>query len=233
MAGSIVRATFTSFFENWLISQQIHLEDLQFLSESTNKDEEECKDLVAKVLSHYQEYYQEKTKLVNSDVFVCFSPPWLTSFERSLLWISGFKPSMVFPLVKNSVGEFLSDEQSRRIELVRAEITRGERDMEQAMARIQESLAEPPIFYLMKKTGKLVDGEVPEFDTAMDDLKKSLAEIIGDADDLRASVVRKIVEILSPVQSVKILAAAAEFNFKQENWVCRKNQRLQINLHDH
>lgn len=214
MAGSIVQAIFTSFFENWLILQQIHLEELQFLSESTNKDEEECKELVAKVLSHYQEYYQEKTKLVNSDVFVCFSPPWLTSFERSLLWISGFKPSMVFPLVKNSVGEFLSDEQSHRIELVRAEITRGERDMEQAMARIQESLAEPPIFYLMMQMGKLVDGEVPGFDTAMDDLKKSMAEIIGDADDLRASAVRKILEILSPVQSVKFLAAAAEFQLQ-------------------
>ncbi|CAA2988633.1 DOG1-like 4 [Olea europaea subsp. europaea] len=226
MAGSIFRATFTSFFEKWLVSQQTHLEELHFLSESINKDEEECKDLVAKVLSHYQKYYQEKTELVNSDVFLCFSPPWLTSFERSLLWISGFKPSMVFLLVKNSVGEFLSEEQSHRIELARAEIRRGERDIEQALARIQESLAEPPIFYLMKKMGKLVDGEVTEFDTAVDDLKKSMAVIISDADDLRASTVRKIVEILSPVQSVKFLATAAEFQLQSRKLGLQKESTV-------
>ncbi|KAL2498112.1 transcription factor-related [Abeliophyllum distichum] len=214
MADSIVQAAFISFFNNWLTTQQTLLEKLESLSESINKDEEECRDLVAKVLSHYEEYYKERTKLVNSDVFLCFSPPWLTSFECSLLWISGFKPSMVFPLVKKSVGELLSAAQTHKIELVRAEIRRGERDIGQAMARIQESLAEPPIFYLMKKMGKLVDGEISELDTAMDDLKKSMTVIIGNADNLRALTVTKIVEILSPVQSVKFLATAAEFQIQ-------------------
>ncbi|KAL2520767.1 transcription factor-related [Forsythia ovata] len=225
MADSIVQAAFISFFNNWLITQQTHLEKLESLSESINKDEEECRDLVEKVLSHYEDYYKERTKLVNSDVFLCFSPPWLTAFECSLLWISGFKPSMVFPLVKKSVGELLSTAQTHKIELVRAEIRRGERDIGQAMARIQESLAEPPIFYLMKKMGKLVDGGISELDTAMDDLKKSMTVIIGNADDLRASTVTKIMEILSPVQSVKFLATAAEFQIQARKLGLQKQSK--------
>ncbi|KAL2520758.1 transcription factor-related [Forsythia ovata] len=225
MADSIVQASFISFFNNWLITQQTHLEKLESLSESINKDEEECRDLVEKVLSHYEDYYKERTKLVNSDVFLCFSPPWLTAFECSLLWISGFKPSMVFPLVKKSVGELLSTAQTHKIELVRAEIRRGERDIGQAMARIQESLAEPPIFYLMKKMGKLVDGGISELDTAMDDLKKSMTVIIGNADDLRASTVTKIMEILSPVQSVKFLATAAEFQIQARKLGLQKQSK--------
>ena len=47
-------------------------------------------------LTHYQHYYEEKSRLAQYDIFVLFSPPWFSALERTFLWIAGFKPRLAF-----------------------------------------------------------------------------------------------------------------------------------------
>jgi hypothetical protein len=83
---------FVTFFQGWLVRQQSFLEQLHhsISSESANEVNQQ-KSLIVQVLAHYQEYYEEKAKLARQDVFLLFCPPWLSSFERTLLWAAGYK----------------------------------------------------------------------------------------------------------------------------------------------
>lgn len=212
---------FTAFLEDWTKNQQNFLQKLLLLSGSSDQSfdkDEECKELVAEVLAHYQQYYEEKNRAVNEDVFVMLSPPWLSSFERALLWVSGFKPTMVFPLIKNSLKGCLTSDQVRKIEEIRAETRREEKQVEHAMATVQESIAAPPICDLLRRFSGLVDGEISELDEAMEKFKENMRMVVENADVLRGSTVRKLVEILSPVQTVRFLAAVAQFVVQVRNW---------------
>uniref|UniRef100_A0A2N9GWW3 RNase H type-1 domain-containing protein n=1 Tax=Fagus sylvatica TaxID=28930 RepID=A0A2N9GWW3_FAGSY len=81
---------FVTFFQGRLVRQQSFLEQLHhsISSESANEVNQQ-KSLIVQVLAHYQEYYEEKAKLARQDVFLLFCPPWLSSFERTLLWAAG------------------------------------------------------------------------------------------------------------------------------------------------
>ncbi|KAL3506337.1 hypothetical protein ACH5RR_031719 [Cinchona calisaya] len=216
MAGALA---FTAFFEGWIKKKQSLLEKLlPLLSNDQESNEELCKELVAEVFAHYQEYYQEKSRAVNEDVFLMLSPPWMNSFERTLLWISEFKPSMVFPLIKNSLKECLTSDQVEKIEEIKAQTKREEKEVEQAMATVQESIAAPPIFELMRRFGRLVDGEISELDEAMEKFKENMKMVVENADALRGSTVRKLMGILSPFQTAKFLAASAQFVVQARMW---------------
>ncbi|KAG7965105.1 hypothetical protein I3843_09G207000 [Carya illinoinensis] len=93
--------SFEAFLEGWLQ----HCHEIR---------EEDLKDLVSRILAHYQEYYDEKSRVAQRDIFLLFSPIWLTSLEHTL-WISSFKPSLTFQLITNSV-DGLSKDQIRRID---------------------------------------------------------------------------------------------------------------------
>ncbi|KAM1055429.1 hypothetical protein ACFX13_029655 [Malus domestica] len=141
-------------------------------------------------MSHYQQYFAEKARTAEEDVFVLFSPPWLSSFERSLLWLGGFKPSMVLRMVDSSI-EDLTAEQATEMDAVKGETRRAERELLETMARIQESVAAPPILPLARRVGRLMDEET---------LKTAMMGVIKSADGLRGSTVRKVVKLLSPEQ---------------------------------
>ncbi|KAL2242177.1 UNVERIFIED_CONTAM: Protein ZW2 [Sesamum indicum] len=211
-------SSFTSFFERWLSRQEAFLRQLETLHRHR-----ECSEIIPQVFSHYQELYREKSRAAHADVFLLLSAPWLTSFERSMLWISGFRPSILFPILVNSVGGELSAEQRQRIEAVKAETRRKEREITQAMARVQETVAEQPLYSLMRKFGKLVDGEVTEFDTSMDRLKAAMLVVVENADALQGWTAVEVVEILSPVQGVKFLAAVARFQLQSRRWGVEKD----------
>ncbi|KAM7520881.1 hypothetical protein LguiB_019843 [Lonicera macranthoides] len=210
-----VRDTFAAFFEGWLQRQQTFLEQLLTISTSPpQNNDKERRQLVEQVIGHYMQYYQEKYKAANDDIFLLYSPPWFSSFERTFLWISGFRPSLVFKFIAETVEDFLSAEQKERIEVVKIGTKKEEGEIEDAMAKIQESVAAPPLSNLVRMVGRLEDGEVSDMDTAMEELKAAMLTVMGKADCLRGSTVWKVLEILSPEQTVKLLAGAAQFQLQ-------------------
>lgn len=220
---------FEAFFEDWLAQQEAFLDQLLLASESEDQscpqnsprrsDGEADRALIEQVLGHYRRIYEEKMKLAREDAFLFFSAPWLTSFERTFLWIGDFKPTLLFRFLGSSV-DGLTAAQSEEIERIGAETRRRERDLTEAMARVQESVAAPPLLRLLRESAgqPTRNGEVCVLEEAMAGLRESMVAVLEDANELRAATARRVMELLRPAQTVKLLAAAAQFQVRIRRW---------------
>ncbi|CAI0464187.1 unnamed protein product [Linum tenue] len=211
---------FESFFHQWVDRQETLLSQLlDALSPEKPEDgDHHLAALIEQSLSHYRLYYQEKSAAASRDGACLFlSPPWLSSFERSLLWLGEFRPSTVFTLLRRVVPD-LTPDQIRAVEAVRAETRREERILTEAMAAIQESIASPAMLGLVRRTASQIDGERPQVDEAVDSLKSAMLSVMLSADSLRGVTVAGMVEALSPVQTAAFLVAAAEFQLSVRRW---------------
>lgn len=94
-----------TFFREWMNRQEGVLTELQRSITSPNSDESESghSELLGRVMSHYTEYYVAKSRVGQDNVFLLFSPTWLSPLERSFLWIGGFKPGLAFQIVDRFV----------------------------------------------------------------------------------------------------------------------------------
>ncbi|KAL7597047.1 hypothetical protein Lser_V15G31080 [Lactuca serriola] len=206
-----VRESFAEYFEDWEVQHRSYLDKLVAIATQNETEEDSVRHLVDQVLCHYQEYYDEKSKAADSDVFLMFSPPWFSSFERTLLWATGFRPSMAFRLIRESVGGELSEEQNERIAVVREKTRRLEREISEALASVQESVAAQPFSDLVKREARLVDGEASEMEDAFGDLKAAMLAVMRDADCLRQHTAGEVLEVLTPAQKVRFLAGTSQF----------------------
>ncbi|KAK2660033.1 hypothetical protein Ddye_006566 [Dipteronia dyeriana] len=218
---------FETFFNGWLIHQQnFHDQLLQALSPENinhNDEEQQYQALIDQVMYHYQQYYQEKSIAARQDVLVFFSPPWFTAFERTFFWVGGFKPTFVFKLLDDSSVEDLTEEQEREVQQIKRETRREERELDDTMAKIQETLASPPLLSLMRRFGDHC--QLSELDSAETQLLTAMLVALESADALRGKVARGVVEILSPIQTVKVLAAAAQLHLKARRCGLQWDQR--------
>lgn len=143
-------ASFESFFQGWLRRQEHLLNELT--TAQNTLDESLMRNLVLRVLAHYQEYFEEKSRMSNVNVFYMFSPAWFTPLEKSFLWIAGFKPGLAFALVVNSVDD-LNENQVERMNRLRVETRIQEKNLMDKLAKIQETVAAPPLVGLAQHYG--------------------------------------------------------------------------------
>ncbi|KAL4281315.1 hypothetical protein GQ457_03G034710 [Hibiscus cannabinus] len=220
---SSIAQNFASFFNGWLVRlERFHERLVQALNED-DIQHQQLESLIQQVLSHYEQYLVEKSTAAREQVLLFYSPPWLTSFEKALLWVGGFKPFLLFKLLANSVTE-LTPEQGEAIERVKCETRREERELTQDSATIQESLAALPLLKLVRRYGGRIDGELSELESAMENMKVEMLRALERADKLRRTTVRKLLQTLSPVQTVKFLAASAEFQLTVRKRGMQKGQ---------
>lgn len=215
-----VLPNFHNFHESWLSTQQSFLQQLLDSAALQSNDKEDAQlRLIAQVLAHYQQYYDELSKAAAEDIFQVLSAPWLTSFERTFLWISGFKPSLLIRLLFAAVND-LTPAQSARLNEVRAEVKWNERELTDAMASLQETIAAPPMLELARRVGagRLVDGEICEMESAIEELKMGMLRVADRADLLRGSTGMTVVEILNSDQMVRVLAAVVGFQLRIRRW---------------
>ncbi|CAI9117877.1 OLC1v1019365C1 [Oldenlandia corymbosa var. corymbosa] len=209
---------FTIFYESWLAKLKELLQQLLTSSSDSSNAEYHHSDLVNQVLCHYKEFHDEKSKAINENPFLMISPPWLSPYEKILLWFSGFKPSMSLNLAKRALRETLSSSQLEIIEGMWADTKREEKEIEKVMASVQESMAAMPTYGLITRFGGLVGGEVSQLEEAMRMFKERVISVLEMADVLRGTTVSKLLEILSPLQVVRFLAAAAQFTVGTRRW---------------
>ncbi|XP_052173174.1 protein RESPONSE TO ABA AND SALT 1-like [Diospyros lotus] len=216
-----VGVSFESFLEGWLVRQEHYLDELLTAQQNHHESHErDLKDLISRVLSHYQQYYEEKSRAAHCNVFIVFSPTWFTPFERTFLWIGGFKPGMAFSLVETAVDD-LTQDQRRRVARLRQETRAEEKALTDQLARIQESVAAPPVVELVRREGQgqgRREGEEGDTDAVVEALRAAMEGVLGSADTLRTRTAERVVEILNPVQNVKFLAAAAQLQLKIRMW---------------
>ncbi|RRT57606.1 hypothetical protein B296_00004669 [Ensete ventricosum] len=94
---------FLACYEEWLQIQRADLNELLQAISSQNgsrvRSEMELRELVEKSMRHYEEYYERRRNLVQEDGPAFFAPPWCNSFEKSILWVGGCRPSMFIRLI--------------------------------------------------------------------------------------------------------------------------------------
>lgn len=229
-------SSFEAFFEGWLVRQEHFLDELQSAAqrdsdEARDDDDDDLRDLVSRTLLHYQQYYEEKSRIAQRDVFLLFSPTWFSSLERALLWIAGFKPGLAFRLVSDSVPDLSADQRlsmTRLMEETRLE----ERALNDKLAKIHESVAAPPLIDLTRRHSRFVDGEIAavaetEEAAATTALKSALEGVVANANLLRTTLATKLVGILSATQAVRFLVAVAQFQLKIRTWGLARDAQKQ------
>nr|KYP70120.1 Transcription factor TGA2 [Cajanus cajan] len=202
--------SFEGFHEGWVQRQEKLLALLPRLLSA--ESEEQQKSVIEQVLCDYQQFLEEKARLANADVFLLFSAPWLSAYERALLWIGDYKASLIVRLLEGGV-EGLTAEQREGVERVREETKRAEREVSEAMASVQESMASPRMV-----------GQEQEQEAAIHCFKEALKKLSQRADELRASTMRKLVPILSPPQTVQLLAATINFQIRLRKLGLQRDQ---------
>lgn len=207
---------FQTFLEGWLVRQEHYLDELLSAQRSSEESKEnDLEELIARVLSHYQQYYEEKSKAAQRNVFLLFSPPWFSTLERVYLWVAGFKPGMAFRVVNSAVND-MSEEQIQNMNKLIEETKVEEQILADELARIQESLAAPPVMEQARRMGRLVDGEIHD-QRIMEPIRSAMETLVASADMLRIRTAAKVVETLTPIQSVKFLVAVTQLQLRVRN----------------
>ncbi|KAK7244169.1 hypothetical protein RIF29_38987 [Crotalaria pallida] len=176
--------------------------------------------LIDKVMSHHLDYYRAKSFAAAKDPLTVYVSPWATALERSLHWITGWRPTTAFHLVytESSVlfesriidilrgirtGDLgdLSPIQFRRVSELQCDTVKEENAITEELSEWQESASEMmgPRADINEKIGRL-------------------AIIISKADDLRLRTLRSMVELLSPQQAIEFLIASAELLVGIRGW---------------
>ncbi|TXG58823.1 hypothetical protein EZV62_016652 [Acer yangbiense] len=209
-------ASLESFLVGWLQRQERFLDEL-ISAQADDCDGSAREDLITRVLAHYQQYYEEKSRLGRRNIFLLFAPPWFTPFERAFFWIAGFNPDLAFRLVSDSIHD-LTEEQSHSIDRLRKEIRMEEKMLNDDMARIQERVAAPPIMEMARRFGRMREVDIVEDVSVNDGLRSEMEVLVANADSLRASTAAKMVEILSSSQNVRFLTAATKLQLRIRSW---------------
>lgn len=88
--------TFGQFYESWFEQLNRLVQQLATADQNDMAAEEE---LIRKVMSHHEDYYTAKSVAAERDPLHVLASPWATSFERSLHWITGWRPTTAFHLI--------------------------------------------------------------------------------------------------------------------------------------
>ncbi|KAK9153051.1 hypothetical protein Sjap_000531 [Stephania japonica] len=220
---------FGQFYEIWLQQLQA-LQELASVPKPPSSPDHDpyLTHLVHRFISHYEDYYRVKSHSARTGrggVFSIFAAPWLSSLERSLHWVAGWRPTTIFHL--------LYTETSARFEARLLDFLHGLRTGDlsdlspsqlslvsdlQCTTVTQENLITDQLSLWQESACHLVsdDQDDPEI--------QRLIKVLNNADDLRLSMMKKVVEILTPQQAVEFLIASAELQFGIRGWGLDKDR---------
>ncbi|MCD7456175.1 hypothetical protein HAX54_030790 [Datura stramonium] len=242
--------SFHKVFESWLIKQNQDLDQLVDASKDNNN--RMLSPLIQRVMKHYEEYYREKSRYAKADVLGMLHPSWRSNLEDAFLWIGGWRPSMAFHLLYSksgiqleanlhelirgiSTGDLgnISDNQLGKIDELQSKTIREERKLSENLAKVQESLADTSMVevshvvseLMREQKGQLVEAEEEEEKIKSNIGKKEegLLNVLQKADDLRLRTLGEILRILTPIQAVHFLIAAAELHLRIHEWGKKKD----------
>ncbi|XP_058761951.1 protein ZW2-like [Vicia villosa] len=210
-------AAFEEFLQGWLNRQRNYLDELLSAQELRQQmDGTERMNLLNRVICHYGQYYEEKSKIAHQNILLVFSPPWLSSLEKSYLWIAGFKPGLTFHLVNKTLEDDLSEEQKERLDELKQETKMKERELNDEMAKVHESTAAPPLLDLIRSHGRvcLSRSFMAEGSNVPNTFKEKLENLVTNADALRTETALRVVQILRPAQVLKFFVSVAELQLR-------------------
>ncbi|KAD5802525.1 hypothetical protein E3N88_13885 [Mikania micrantha] len=215
-----------------------------------NKDDSSLRLLIAQSVEHYEDYNRVKSDAAKGDIISLFPPTWLTSLEDAFMWIAGWRPTTVIHLLYSksgiqlearltgltpmfSEGDLgdLSLSQINLVDDLQKKTIREERKISERMATVQESAADRNMVKLSNVMSEMIREENEDgvrdcdqqVESTLDTKTDALEEVIHMADCLRMETLKAVIEILTPIQGVYFLIAAAELRLRLHDWGLKKD----------
>ncbi|KAL5732085.1 hypothetical protein ACHQM5_004742 [Ranunculus cassubicifolius] len=231
-----IQEKFSVYYERWMTLQGLNLQQLL----STPRDHpssnvSQHKSLVSRSLNLFKEFYTVKWEGAHEDVLGFYSSPWLTPLENAHIWMTGWKPSILFKLVNSlrharvpgsSLGE-MDETQLKKMEKLKVRTGVEEQRVEREMERLQVSVADRRLVELAKLSGQMeisveVNGLVDE---AVNEVLVGLEKVMKMADYVRLKTMKEVLEVFSPLQCVDFMAGFLMLQIQLRNWGKRRDSR--------
>ncbi|XP_020231404.1 protein DOG1-like 4 isoform X2 [Cajanus cajan] len=200
---------FAEFYETWFSELQRVVQELR----GSRRVE-----AMEKVMRHHHKYYAEKSLAAEKDPLAVFLSPWATALERSLHWISGWRPTTAFHLVYTESSLLF---ESHIIDILQGHRTGDLGDLSPAQLRrfsdLQCLTEENALTEELSEWQDSVS-EIMGPGAAFSEKIGRLVRIIKRADNLRLRTLRSVVGLLSPQQAIEFLIASAELLLGIRGW---------------
>ncbi|KAL2941839.1 Protein DOG1-like 3 [Bienertia sinuspersici] len=130
----------------------------------------------------------------------------------------------------------LSPSQLSKVNDLQQETVKEERELTELMASHQETVADSSMVQLShiateltrddQRSSVSVDPQSvnEQVESTIESKEEKLKEILRKADDLRMRTLKKVVQILSPIQAVHFLTAAAQLHLRVHEWGMNKDR---------
>uniref|UniRef100_A0A0E0C7Z2 DOG1 domain-containing protein n=1 Tax=Oryza meridionalis TaxID=40149 RepID=A0A0E0C7Z2_9ORYZ len=166
-------------YQRWIAGQEAGLGELEASSANAaagRATDGELRAVVERCMRGYAEYVATRRALAREDGAALFAPPWCTSFENSVLWLGGCRPSLTIRLLYSLSGEGLEEHieefisgrgalgaargmgllgiTARQLELVNDLHRRTLRDedaLSDRLATLQEDVADRPLLPIVRE----------------------------------------------------------------------------------
>ncbi|CAH2078617.1 unnamed protein product [Thlaspi arvense] len=241
-------------YNEWMSLQAKHIVDLKeaLTSQRSNRNDRKLEELVGKIVNDFQKYTERRSELSHRSCSSYFAPSWNSALENGLLWMGGCRPSSfirviyalcgsqtetqlsqyLFKIDENSGDEHdrggdsmsdLTSTQLAKINELHIKVTEKEDKISKKTAHLQEDVADMPIAVAAYATD-VVEADVSVED-ALDKHEESMAILMEEADKLRFETLRKIVEIVTPVQAAEFLLAGKRLHVSLHEWGRAREER--------
>ncbi|KAL7159087.1 hypothetical protein ABFS83_01G005500 [Erythranthe nasuta] len=242
-SSSSERVEGQNMYKEWMSLQEqeltelIHSLNLNKTTATTSDNDAEINALLDKATQSFQDYIERRNRLARRDTSAFFSPRWCSSFESSMLWIAGCRPSSFFNLfyalcgsdIDSRLSQFLQDGKSDEFpqlspsqlvaidNLQRRTIVEEEKLTSQ-FASLQQDKADVPLALIARKL------EGPQYELNEDvretigEIEKAMVCLMEEADNLRLETFKEMVKILKPVQALEFIIAAKKLRVCVRSW---------------
>ncbi|KAI3708291.1 hypothetical protein L2E82_37458 [Cichorium intybus] len=246
MAERIKHQQFQCCYQNWVAQQRLDLDELlQALTHYPN-DLKYLQLITKKVITHFENYNNARAQLAKHDGPSFLAPSWGSTFENSILWIGGCRPTLIIRLayiiyalcgshLNAHLDEFLegvrhgnltdiSSLQLKKIDDLHAITIKEEDKLSSRLATLQERVADEPLMSLANEVrGEGESSNVEDVAKAMDGQALDLYNVLMQADKLRLSVLKGMLDILTPLQAVEFLVASNKLHLSLHEWAKRRD----------
>uniref|UniRef100_A0A5K1G9D4 DOG1 domain-containing protein n=1 Tax=Nymphaea colorata TaxID=210225 RepID=A0A5K1G9D4_9MAGN len=221
----------------WIERHQLNVQELIRVHNNNREDEGVIRSTVAQVMESYRDYYRILSRLAVHNAPSVVSPARCTSeFENAYSWLGGCRPTaylrLVYVISGLEIGAQLPDllrldhdvnlaglsaHQLNSVSELQRTTVGLEDELSRRMASLQEAMADRPLVRLLV----LHESQVVE-SAAVQSALKSYADrlhvIVEHADGLRLNTLRRVLEILSPLQGLHLLIMASRFHLRLHEW---------------
>nr|XP_043630647.1 protein DOG1-like 3 [Erigeron canadensis] len=231
-------------YQNWMAQQGLDLDELLKAHAQNPTNIDYLQLITKKVITHFENYNLARAELAKHDLPAFLAPTWGSTFENSVLWIGGCRPSLTIRLVYALFGSQTSDgysendqlligvghgkvssSQLKSIDDLRDKAIKEDDKLTSRLASLQEGKWITNL--LLGKDDSLQVGELNKImEKAMNTRDQEFYNVMMEADKLRLSILKDVIDILTPLQAVELLVAAKKLHLSLHECSKRRDIRM-------